>query len=52
MKEGCILPALLFPALGLTIAAWLMWIPHDSSRCNSDFKMVEDSNNCRSSCSL
>jgi hypothetical protein len=31
MKEGYISLALLFPALGLTIAAWLMWTLHDSS---------------------
>jgi len=31
MKEGYISLALLFPALGLTIAAWLTWALHDSS---------------------
>jgi hypothetical protein len=31
MKEGYISLALLFPALGLTIAAWLMWTFRDSS---------------------
>jgi hypothetical protein len=31
MKEGYISLALLFPALVLTIAAWLMWTLHDSS---------------------
>jgi hypothetical protein len=31
MKEGYISLALLFPALGLTIAAWLMWTLRDSS---------------------
>ena len=31
MKERHISIALLFPALALTIAAWLMWTLHDSS---------------------
>src|SRR5215472_7772684 len=38
MKEGYISLALLFPALALTIAAWLVWALHDSSAASQTSK--------------